>query len=157
MYSVLKNNLDAEVCSCKYTIHLFPLSGSLDADTWIFIPTRLREKYTPHPLLVVPPSHLCQHIPDFSLLLPSLMPAHSQNSHSPRDLELSFVSFYPMNPMSFSSLPLPLPLFLTLSGCQQLYCQPSFPLDAMVFSIFYPGRFWSLLSLTCRIQDCYSK
>lgn len=63
--------------------------------------------------------------------------AHSQNGHSPQDLELSFVSFYPINPVSFSSLPLPLPLFPTLAGCQQLYPQPTFPL-AVVSPSFFP-------------------
>lgn len=79
--------------------------------------------------LMLLPAH-----PSFSLL-PSPVCAHSQNSHSPQDLESSFVSFYPINPVSFSSLPLPLPLFPTLTGCQQLHSRPSFPL-AVVFQLF---------------------
>lgn len=37
LYSVIRNNLDAEACARKYTSPSIPPSGILDVDTWIFI------------------------------------------------------------------------------------------------------------------------
>lgn len=70
----------------------------------------------------------------------------------PQDLKSSLGSFYLL---LFSSLCLP--SFPSLNGCQQLDPPAKFPSNAVGFPTSSPGRFWSLSSIICRIQNCYSE
>lgn len=71
-----------------------------------------------------------------------------------QDLVSSFVSFYPIN-LLFSSPPhLLIHCFpLSLDASSSTLSQVSFLCS--VFLTISSGSFWCLLSITCRIQNCY--